>query len=67
MSTHYIGRQSFYYGKTLFEIARNLKNYGVGRMVIRHNFQRYEEPTYFILTKVVPDMTDEVNSKTCFA
>ena len=60
MSTVYIGRQSYYHGKKLYEIARNLKNFGVGRMVVRYTFQRYPEPTYYILTKVVPDMTCQV-------
>ena len=61
MPVQYIGRKTFYHGKTLYSIARNFKNFGVGRMVQRYNFFRYEEPSYYILTKVEPDMTCPVS------
>lgn len=63
MPVRYIGRKTFYHGKTLFHIAKNFKNFGVGRMVQRHNFFRYEEPSYYILTKVIPDMTCQKQEK----
>ncbi|KAG4079888.1 hypothetical protein HA402_015019 [Bradysia odoriphaga] len=53
MSTiKYIGRTNDFKGKTLWEILGNLKNHGVGRIVIRQMFQRYPEPTYMKIVKV---------------
>ncbi|KAL4241038.1 Mitochondrial 28S ribosomal protein S34 [Mactra antiquata] len=57
MPVKYIGRESFFHGKSLFQIARNLKNFGEGRLVYRVSFsKRYEEPSYYRLTSVKPDM-----------
>ncbi|XP_043282101.1 uncharacterized protein mRpS34 [Venturia canescens] len=47
-----IGRRTTFKGKTLWEILGNLKNFGVGRIIIRHMFQRYPEPSYFKVLKV---------------
>lgn len=48
----YIGRTTDFRGKTLWEIVGNLKDYGVGRIIIRNMFQRYEEPCYMKILKV---------------
>lgn len=48
----YIGRTTDFQGKSLWEIVGNLKNNGVGRIVIRHMFQRYPEPSYMKIMKV---------------
>ena len=61
MPIRYVGREPFFRGKTLNEIARNLKNLGVGRVVARNNLMRYPEKSFYRLTKVVPDMTDTVS------
>ena len=59
MSIQYIGRKTYNEGKRLFDILCRLKNFGVGRIVLRnHYLERYSEPTYFVITKVVPDMSD---------
>lgn len=50
----YIGRKTDFKGKTLWEIVGDLKDYGVGRLVIRNMFQRYPEPCYFKILKVEP-------------
>ncbi|KAL6442032.1 hypothetical protein ACFW04_002396 [Cataglyphis niger] len=47
-----IGRSTNFKGKTLWEILGNLKNFGVGRLVIRNRFQRYPEPCYMKILKV---------------
>ncbi|KAK0162264.1 hypothetical protein PV327_008616 [Microctonus hyperodae] len=47
-----IGRKTTFKGKSLWEILGNLKNYGVGRIVIRQRFQRYPEPCYLRIVKV---------------
>lgn len=52
MPYKYIGRTHDFKGKTLWEIVGNLKNFGVGRIVIRNRFQRYPEPTYLKIVKV---------------
>ncbi|XP_077262095.1 mitochondrial ribosomal protein S34 [Temnothorax americanus] len=47
-----IGRTTDFKGKPLWEILGNLKNFGVGRLVIRNRFQRYPEPCYMKILKV---------------
>lgn len=50
----YIGRKTDFKGNTLWEIVGDLKDYGVGRLVIRNMFQRYPEPCYLRILKVQP-------------
>ncbi|XP_014296840.1 28S ribosomal protein S34, mitochondrial [Microplitis demolitor] len=52
MPYQYIGRTTDFCGKPLWEILGNLKNYGVGRLVIRNRFTRYPEPCYYKILKV---------------
>lgn len=52
MPIKYIGRTTDFKGKTLWEILGNLKNFGVGRMIIRNKFQRYPEPCYMRILKI---------------
>ncbi|XP_046361199.1 28S ribosomal protein S34, mitochondrial-like [Haliotis rufescens] len=60
MPIRYVGRESYFRGKTLFEIAANLRNCGEGRVVTRFKFaERYEEKSYYRLTKVTPDLSDK--------
>ncbi|XP_045495605.1 uncharacterized protein LOC123694258 [Colias croceus] len=48
----YVGRTTDFKGKTLWEIVGSLKNFGVGRLIVRQMFQRYPEPTYMKIVKV---------------
>ncbi|XP_040151580.1 uncharacterized protein LOC120893640 [Anopheles arabiensis] len=48
----YIGRTTDFRGKTLWEIVGNLKNFGVGRIVVRSMFERYPEPSFMKIVKV---------------
>lgn len=57
----YVGKRNFFIGKTLWEIVGNLKNFGVGRMLVRSKFERYPEVTYYRIVKAHPLM-DEVDS-----
>ncbi|XP_052860872.1 uncharacterized protein LOC128267948 [Anopheles cruzii] len=62
MSTiKYIGRTNDFRGKTLWEIVGNLKNFGVGRVVVRSMFERYPEPSFMRIVKVeaLPDEKPE--------
>ncbi|XP_067001217.2 small ribosomal subunit protein mS34 [Anabrus simplex] len=52
MPIKYIGRTTDFKGKTLWEIVGNLKNFGVGRIVVRSRFERYPEPSYLKICKV---------------
>ena len=52
MPVKYIGRVTDYAGKPLWRILYNLKNFGVGRIVYRNMFQRYPEPSYYIITQI---------------
>ncbi|XP_052791316.1 uncharacterized protein LOC128225251 [Mya arenaria] len=56
MSVIYVGKESYFHGKSLFQIARKYRNAGIGRMVMRKKWDRYEEPSYYRLTQVVPAM-----------
>lgn len=47
-----IGRTTDFNGKTLWEIVGNLKNFGVGRLVVRNMFARYPEPSYIKILSV---------------
>lgn len=57
MVIKYIGRTHSLKGKPLWEILGNLKNNGIGRMVIRSTQQRYPEASYMKILKVaaLPD------------
>ncbi|XP_023936740.1 uncharacterized protein LOC112044954 [Bicyclus anynana] len=48
----YVGRTTNFKGKTLWEIVGSLKNYGVGRLIVRSVFERYPEPSYMKIVKV---------------
>lgn len=56
MVIKYIGKPSKHVGKTIFELLCNLKNFGIGRMVIRSHFLNYKEPSYYIIKRVEPQM-----------
>ncbi|KAJ8953990.1 hypothetical protein NQ314_007183 [Rhamnusium bicolor] len=62
MPYKYIGRTTSFKGKTLWEIVGNLKNFGVGRIVVRSVFERYPEPSYMKILKVETLPTPEVVS-----
>ncbi|KAK9696195.1 Mitochondrial 28S ribosomal protein S34 [Popillia japonica] len=53
MPYKYIGRTHSFKGKTLWEIVGSLKNFGVGRLVVRNTLtERYPEPSYYRILKV---------------
>ena len=59
MPVKYIGRTTYLEGKRLFDILCRLKNFGIGRMVYRNRLMKeFPEPTYYVITKVAPDMSD---------
>ncbi|XP_076757616.1 mitochondrial ribosomal protein S34 [Xylocopa sonorina] len=64
MPVIYIGRTHDQVGKALWEIVGNLKNHGVGRMVIRNNEQKYPEASYMRILKVVglPDTSTHIHN-----
>ncbi|XP_056629710.1 uncharacterized protein LOC130440510 [Diorhabda sublineata] len=52
MPYKYIGRTTYFKGKSLWEIVGNLKNFGVGRIVVRSNLEKYPEKSYMKILKV---------------
>ncbi|XP_065360210.1 uncharacterized protein mRpS34 [Calliphora vicina] len=58
----YVGRKTDFKGKSLWEIVGDLKDYGVGRMVVRNMFQRYPEPCYLRILKVQTVDHEDPNS-----
>jgi len=59
-----VGRTTDFKGKTLWEIVGNLKNFGVGRIVVRSMFERYPESSYMKIVKVEA-LPNEVFLITC--
>ncbi|KAK7081255.1 Mitochondrial ribosomal protein, S34 [Halocaridina rubra] len=51
-----IGRTHNHVGMRLWEIIGRLKNFGIGRMVVRSAFERYPEPTYYRILSARPLM-----------
>jgi small subunit ribosomal protein S34 len=51
MPIKYVGRTTDFKRKTLWKIFGNLKNFGVGRIVVRSVFERYPEPSYLKICK----------------
>ncbi|EFN83788.1 uncharacterized protein LOC105183878 [Harpegnathos saltator] len=64
-----IGRTTYLKGKPLWEILGNLKNFGVGRLVIRNCFQRYPEACYMKILKVaaMPASTEPYKDRNVIA
>lgn len=61
MAIKLIGRTTYYQGKRLFDILCRLKDFGVGRIVYRNReVERYPELSYYVITRVDPDMSDPV-------
>ncbi|KAJ1525346.1 hypothetical protein ONE63_010164 [Megalurothrips usitatus] len=52
MPYEFYGKATPYCGKALWEILGNLKNHGVGRIVVRNQFKRYPEPSWYRILKV---------------
>lgn len=48
----FVGRTLDHQGKTLWEILGNLKDFGVGRIVVRSTYMKYPEVCYFRIAKV---------------
>ncbi|XP_059475012.1 uncharacterized protein LOC132196413 [Neocloeon triangulifer] len=54
MPYKFIGRSTYYSGKTLWEIVGNLKDFGVGRIIARGRFERYPERSWLKILEVQP-------------
>lgn len=53
ISIKYVGKQSELVGKTLWEIVGNLKDFGVGRIIVRNSYaNRYAEPCFMRIREV---------------
>ncbi|KAF5269994.1 hypothetical protein FQR65_LT05793 [Abscondita terminalis] len=62
MPIKYVGKSLDFKGKTLWEIVGNLKNFGVGRVVVRSMLERYPEPSYLKIVKVETLPNPETNT-----
>jgi len=52
MSIKYVGRTTDFRGNNLWDIVSNLRNFGVGRVVVRSMFERYEEKSFMRILQV---------------
>lgn len=50
----YIGQAVKYKGKTLWEIVGNLRNFGIGRIVLKDTELHYPEASFYKIVKVQP-------------
>lgn len=61
----YVGKPSSMYGKTVWEIVGNLKNYGIGRLITRSEHFRYSEPCFekivHVEAEAIRETTDPVS------
>lgn len=49
----YVGKKTTCVGKTLWEILGNLKDFGVGRIIVRNTYaNKYKEPCYMKILEV---------------
>lgn len=49
----YVGKKTKYVGKTLWEILGNLKDFGVGRIIVRNTYaNNFKEPCYMKVLEV---------------
>lgn len=52
-SITYVGKTSPYFGKTIWEIVGNLKNFGVGRILVRNShLKEHDTPCYYRILAV---------------
>ena len=67
MKIEKIGIKIPHVGKPLWEIVGNLKNFGVGRLIIDSLTLKYSEPSFFKIVKVqpLPPPTKEVSCDLC--
>ncbi|CAG5115707.1 unnamed protein product [Candidula unifasciata] len=56
MPIRYVGRDPVQFAKSLYEICRQLRDWGVGRVVYKHRLSELHptQKSYFRLTSVVP-------------
>lgn len=61
----YVGKPTKYVGKTLWEILGNLKDFGVGRIIVRNAYvKEFKEPCYIkILAVTTRPQWEEPNMK----
>lgn len=59
MPIKYIGRTTTFKGNRLWEIIGNLKDFGVGRIVVRGRHDRYPEKSWFKIVRAEPAMDKE--------
>lgn len=50
----YLGPRTRNFGRPLWEIVLNLKNFGAGRLVVRSADEIYKEPTYYRIVSAEP-------------
>lgn len=62
MPIRYIGREPFFKGKPLYELCRQLRDLGVGRIVYQKSVELKwpAQKSYYRLTKVIPKMSCKV-------
>lgn len=66
---YYYGKRTNFVGKTLFEILANLRNFGVNRMLIKHEETLLYpgKTSYYIVKKVEPVMDEKLQEGCIYA
>lgn len=68
-TVHYYGKKTNFVGKTLFEILANLRNFGLNRMLIKHEelLNNPGQRCYYIVRKVEPIMDEKLQEGAIYA
>jgi len=64
MPVKYFGLKTSFYGRPLWEIVMNLKDFGVGRIVVKNQWEKYPEPSFYRILSVDPHVLSHQNSAT---
>ena len=62
MPYKYIGKPSVHYGKRLFKLLCQLKNFGQGRIVYLSHEQNQPEPSFYRILLAQPEMDDKLEN-----
>lgn len=59
--TIYLGKKSLLHAKSAYEILTNLKNFGVGRYLLRDSLcKEHPEPSFYVVRHVEPQMDEKL-------
>jgi len=64
MPIKYFGFKRAFFGRPLWEIVMNLKDFGVGRIVVKNQWEKFPEPTFYRILSVDPHILSSQDTAT---